>query len=157
MRDNAPLLGWENNLTHRLRQFAFRSGQLRLQMFSGKLERDEAMPVMCLTRRAQRLIAGRIVTGAAWQIVKLRASATANRAASLEVETKFHAERPEAFAPIERLSGFEIVPLEAHPHLVETTVELLPPVAHIRPGHSCGSFGFHRVIFGCSLEIARTL
>ena len=91
------------------------------------------MMVIRLARGAQRLVADRIITGTARAVIVGGAAAAADCAASVEVEAKLNAARAKTLRPIERPARFEIVPLDADPHLFEAAVELVPAVAHICP------------------------
>src|SRR5437870_1124504 len=109
-------------------------------MFSRKFQRHEAMTIVCLPRRAERLVADRVIAGAARQIIERRAAARCDCAATVKIKTKFDAVRPETFSPIEWLTGDEIMPLDADSHFLEAAVELSPSVAHIGPGGPSGRF-----------------
>src|SRR4029434_8424783 len=108
---------------------------------------DKTMMVVRLSRGAQRLIADRIITGTARAVIVRRALSAANRAPSVEVEAKLNAARAKTLRPIERPASFEIVPLDADPHFLEATVELVPTVAHVCPSGFLWEFTFHRSHF----------
>src|ERR1051325_421433 len=124
-------------------------------MLSRIFQRDKAMVIVRLARRAQRLVADCIITGATRAVIVGGAATAPDRAASVQIQAKLDAARAKAFRPIERLAGFEIVPFDADALILEATIELLPAVPHIRPGHLLEVLSFHRVIFGVSAQIAR--
>ena len=101
------------------------------------------MMVVRLPRRAQRLVADRVIAGTARAVIVGRVAAAADRATSVEIEAKLDAARTKTLRPIERLAGFEVVPLDADPHLLEAAVKLLPAVAHVCPRRLRREFTFH--------------
>src|SRR5450755_1204757 len=113
-------------------------------MFPRIFQGDEAVTVVRLSRRAQRLVADRIITGAARAVIVRRAAAAADRAAAVEIEAKLDASRPETLGPIERLTRLEIVPLDADSLFLEVPVELLPAVTHVRPRRLPRELALHR-------------
>ena len=102
------------------------------------------MMIVRLPRGAQWLIANRIITRTARAVIVRRAPAATDRAPSIKVETKLNTARAKTLRPIEWPARFEIVPLDAYPHLLEAAVELMQTVAHIGPCGLRWEFAFHR-------------
>src|SRR6476469_6241893 len=102
-------------------------------MFPGILQCDKAMVIMRLPRGAQRLLADCVVARTTRTVIFRRTTPTPDRTSSIKIKTKLDAAGTKALRPIQRLAGFEIVPLDADPHLLEAAIELLPAVAHICP------------------------
>ena len=65
-------------------------------------------------RRRQWFVGDCVVAGVAREIITARLASCANRAAAIEIQTKLQAVRMKTAAPIERLLGSKIMPLDAH-------------------------------------------
>src|SRR5580765_3973535 len=102
------------------------------------------MMIARVTRCRQWFIGDCVIAGIAWMIITARVAFSANRATAVEIQTKLEAAWMESAAPVKRVLGAKVVPLDCDADLVHVAVQRAPSIFHFTPGMLLGcATGIH--------------
>src|SRR5205823_12896367 len=106
---------------------------LFLQMLPRKLERHELMMIAGAARRGKWFVCDGIVSAISRRIIAALAAVCAYRSVTSEIQAEFQAVRMKSAAPIKRMLGAEIVPLDCDADFVYVPVQRTPSVFQFTP------------------------
>src|SRR5438093_9029254 len=103
-------------------------------MFARKFQRHESMMITRPARRRQRFVRNGIVAAIARRIITPCATSSADCAVPIEIQTKLQAIWVKSAAPVKRMLGVKVVPLDRDAGLVHVAIQWAPSVFQFAPG-----------------------
>src|SRR6266480_2669026 len=99
--NHALLFLFEDNPANLRLKVGFVPHELLLQVFPREFERHKLMMIVRATRRWQRLVPNRVVTGITGCVITVRFLGRSDLAVAVEIQTKLKGPRMKTFSPIE--------------------------------------------------------